>query len=78
MLRALGHEVIVSGYDLTELDPGATSVDVIVVEAREHLETGRQAIQRLRERPELLAARRPHLPRSGAPGGRALRGDRGG
>jgi DNA-binding response OmpR family regulator len=56
MLRALGHEVIVSGYDLKELDPAA-SVDVIVVEAREHLEIGRQAIQRLRERPELLAAR---------------------
>jgi two-component system response regulator MtrA len=57
MLRALGHEVIMSGYDLTELASCAAPVDVIVVEAREHLEIGRQAIQRLRERPELMAAR---------------------
>ena len=57
MLRALGHEVIVSGYDLTELEPCLAPVDVIIVEAREHLEIGRQAIQRLRQRPELIAAR---------------------
>jgi DNA-binding response OmpR family regulator len=57
MLRALGHEVIVSGYDLTELEPCLAAVDVIIVEAREHLEIGRQAIQRLRQRPELIAAR---------------------
>ena len=57
MLRALGHEVIVSGYDLTELGPGLAPVDVVIVEAREHLEIGRQAIQRLRQRPELMAAR---------------------
>ena len=30
---------------------------MIIVEAREHLEIGRQAIQRLRQRPELMAAR---------------------
>jgi DNA-binding response OmpR family regulator len=49
--------VIVSGYDLTELEPCLAPVDVIIVEAREHLEIARQAIQRLRQRPELIAAR---------------------
>jgi two-component system phosphate regulon response regulator PhoB len=57
MLRSLGHEVIVSGCDLTELGPGLAPVDVILVEAREHLEIARQAIDRLRQRPELIAAR---------------------
>ncbi|HEX3904996.1 MAG TPA: response regulator transcription factor [Polyangia bacterium] len=57
MLRALGHEVVVSGYDLIELAPCLAPVDVIIVEAKEHLEIGRQAIQRLRQRPELIAAR---------------------
>src|SRR5450755_456676 len=57
MLRALGHEVIVSGYDLMELPPGLAPVDVILVEAREHLVIGRQAIHQLRQRPELIAAR---------------------
>jgi DNA-binding response OmpR family regulator len=57
MLRALGHQVIVSGYDLTELEPCLAPVDVIIVEAREHLEIARQAIQRLRQRPELISAR---------------------
>jgi DNA-binding response OmpR family regulator len=57
MLHALGHQVIVSGYDLTELESCAAPADVIVVEAREHLEIGRQAIERLRQRPELIAAR---------------------
>ena len=57
ILRALGHEVIVSGYDLTELEPCLAPADVIIVEAREHLEIGRQAIERLRQRPELIAAR---------------------
>lgn len=57
MLRALGHEVIVSGYDLAELEPGLAPVDVVILEAGEHLVIGRQAIQRLRQRPELIAAR---------------------
>ena len=57
LLRALGHEVIVSGYDLTELESRAVPADVVVVEAGEHLEIGRNAIQRLRQRPELIAAR---------------------
>jgi DNA-binding response OmpR family regulator len=57
LLRALGHEVIVSGYDLTELETRGGAADVAVVEAGEHLEISRNAIQRLRERPELIAAR---------------------
>jgi DNA-binding response OmpR family regulator len=57
LLRALGHEVIISGYDLTELESRAVPADVVVVEAGEHLEIGRNAIQRLRQRPELIAAR---------------------
>jgi DNA-binding response OmpR family regulator len=56
-LRALGHEVIVSGYDLTELEPSLAPVHVIIVEAKGHLEIGRLAIQRLRQRPDLVAAR---------------------
>jgi DNA-binding response OmpR family regulator len=57
LLRALGHEVIVSGFDLLELESRALPADVVVIEAGEHLEIGRSAIQRLRQRPELIAAR---------------------
>jgi DNA-binding response OmpR family regulator len=57
LLRALGHEVIVSGFDLTELDARPVPADVVIVQAGEHLESGRSAIQRLRQRPELIAAR---------------------
>ena len=57
LLRALGHEVIVAGFDLTELEARAVPADVVIVEAGEHLEIGRSAIQRLRQRPELIAAR---------------------
>ncbi len=32
-LRALGHEVIVSGYDLTELESRVVPADVVVIEA---------------------------------------------
>ena len=56
-LSALGHDVIVSGYDLMELEPSLAPVDVIIVEAKEHLEIGRLAIERLRQRPDLSAAR---------------------
>jgi DNA-binding response OmpR family regulator len=56
-LSALGHEVIVAGFDLTELESSLAPVDVIIVEAKEHLEIGRLAIQRLRQRPDLVAAR---------------------
>jgi DNA-binding response OmpR family regulator len=57
LLRSLGHEVTVVGYDLAELDPRAAAADVAVVEAGEHLEIGRHAIKRLRQRPDLVAAR---------------------
>jgi DNA-binding response OmpR family regulator len=57
LLRALGHGVIVSGFDLLELGSRTAPVDVVIVEAGEHLEIGRNAIQRLRQRPELIAAR---------------------
>jgi DNA-binding response OmpR family regulator len=54
MLRGLGHDVEVIGYDLAEL---RGPVDVALVEAGEHLEIGRHAIKRLRQRPELVATR---------------------
>ena len=54
MLRGLGHAVEVVGYDLAELKG---TVDVALVEAGEHLEIGRHAIRRLRQRPDLVAAR---------------------
>src|ERR1051325_11772666 len=54
MLRALGHSVEVVGYDLAELKG---TVDVALVEAGEHLEIGRHAIRRLRQRAELVATR---------------------
>jgi DNA-binding response OmpR family regulator len=54
LLRGLGHAVEVVGYDLAEL---RGAVDVAVVEAGEHLEIGRHAIKRLRQRPELVATR---------------------
>lgn len=57
LLRALGHEVIVAGFDLLELESCAAPADVVIVEAGEHLEIGRSAIQRLRQRPEMIAAR---------------------
>ena len=57
LLRALGHEVVVSGFDLLEMESRTAPADVIIVEAGEHLEIGRSAIQRLRQRPELIAAR---------------------
>jgi DNA-binding response OmpR family regulator len=57
LLRTLGHQVIVAGFDLTELDARPAPADVVIIEAGEHLEIGRNAIQRLRQRPELIAAR---------------------
>src|SRR5215467_7074952 len=47
MLRSLGHDVEVIGYDLAEL---RGPIDVALVEAGEHLEIGRHAIKRLRQR----------------------------
>jgi DNA-binding response OmpR family regulator len=57
LLRALGHEVTIVGYDFAELGRHFDSVDIAVVEAGSHLEIGRDAIKRLRERPELVATR---------------------
>ncbi|HSY39945.1 MAG TPA: hypothetical protein VLA79_10475, partial [Polyangia bacterium] len=57
MLRSLGHDVTVVGYDLAELDALSGVADVAVVEAGEHLEIGRHAIKRLRQRPDLVATR---------------------
>jgi DNA-binding response OmpR family regulator len=54
LMRKLGHKVEVVGYDLGEL---SGPVDVALVEAGEHLEIGRHAIRRLRQRPELVATR---------------------
>jgi DNA-binding response OmpR family regulator len=57
LLSALGHDVTVVGYDLGELDTLSGMADVAVVEAGEHLEIGRHAIKRLRQRPDLVATR---------------------
>src|SRR6266478_4494764 len=57
ILRNLGHQVLVAGYDFAELDRKGPPADIAVVEAGLHLEIGRDAIKRLRARPELLSAR---------------------
>lgn len=57
LLRSLGHEVLVVGYDFAELGRRVPVVDIAVVEAGLHLEIGRDAIKRLRERAELVATR---------------------
>jgi DNA-binding response OmpR family regulator len=57
LLKSLGHEVLVVGYDFAELARRTTAIDIAVVEAGPHIEIGRDAIKRLRERPELVAAR---------------------
>jgi two-component system, OmpR family, alkaline phosphatase synthesis response regulator PhoP len=57
VLRNLGHHVLVMGYDFAELDRKTAAIDIAVVEAGSHLEIGRDAIKRLRARPELLATR---------------------
>jgi DNA-binding response OmpR family regulator len=57
LLRNLGHEVTVVGYDFAELGRRTPPADIAVVEAGSHIEIGRDAIKRLRERPELVATR---------------------
>jgi DNA-binding response OmpR family regulator len=54
ILRDAGCEVAALGYDPSEL---YATADVVVIVAGEHLEIGREAIRRLRQRPELLQAR---------------------
>jgi DNA-binding response OmpR family regulator len=57
LLRSLGHQVTVVGYDFAELDRKSAPADIAVVEAGAHLEIGRDAIKRLRARPEMVATR---------------------
>jgi len=57
LLRNLGHDVTIVGYDFAELGRHFGAIDIAVVEAGSHLEIGRDAIKRLRERPELVATR---------------------
>jgi DNA-binding response OmpR family regulator len=53
----LGHNVVVVGYDLTEVRERALTADVLVIEAGPHLEIGRDAIKRLRAMETLASAR---------------------
>ena len=53
LLRSLGHQVVVVGYDFAELAGRRVAADLIVVEAGSHLEIGKDAIKRLRDREEL-------------------------
>jgi len=53
MLRNLGHQVLVVGYDFAELSGRRVAADLVVVEAGSHLEIGKDAIKRLRDREEL-------------------------
>jgi DNA-binding response OmpR family regulator len=57
VLRGLGHEVLVLGYDLGELRERSPAADAVVVEAGAHLEIGRDAIKRLRAIDTLAGAR---------------------
>jgi two-component system OmpR family response regulator/two-component system alkaline phosphatase synthesis response regulator PhoP len=57
LLKALGHEVTTIGYDLAELETRPVAADVAIVEAGEHLEIGRHAIKRLRQRTDMVATR---------------------
>lgn len=57
VLRGLGHDVQVLGYDLTELRERSPAADAVVVEAGSHLEIGRDAIKRLRAIDSLAGAR---------------------
>ncbi len=57
LLRALGHEVLVVGYDLAELHGRKWPADLIIIEAGAHLEIGRDAIRRLRAHDDLASVR---------------------
>jgi DNA-binding response OmpR family regulator len=57
VIRSLGHDVVVVGYDLTEIRERALRADVLIVEAGSHLEIGRDAIKRLRAVDALVSAR---------------------
>lgn len=57
IIRSLGHEVVVTGYDLGEIGTRSLQADVLVIEAGSHLEIGRDAIKRLRGMDSLVSAR---------------------
>ncbi|HEX3696735.1 MAG TPA: response regulator transcription factor [Polyangia bacterium] len=56
-MRSLGHEVTTVGYDLAEMPRSYGVPDIIVIEAGSHLEIGRNAIRRIREREDLANIR---------------------
>lgn len=56
LLRSLGHQVMVVGYDLAEIAGQRSNADVVVVEAGPHLEIGKDAVRRLRDRSDLAGA----------------------
>jgi DNA-binding response OmpR family regulator len=57
VIRSLGHEVVVVGFDLTEIRERSVRADVLIIEAGSHLEIGRDAIKRLRALDVLANAR---------------------
>jgi DNA-binding response OmpR family regulator len=57
LLRSLGHDVLTVGYDLAELERLTWVPDVVIIEAGSHLEIGRNAIRRIREREDLVNVR---------------------
>ena len=57
VIRSLGHDVQVVGYDLVEIGERPRRVDMLVIEAGPHLEIARDAIRRLRDIDALAGAR---------------------
>jgi two-component system, OmpR family, alkaline phosphatase synthesis response regulator PhoP len=57
VIRSLGHEVTLVGYDLSEIRERTPPADVLVVEAGAHLEIARDAVKRLRRIEALAPAR---------------------
>jgi DNA-binding response OmpR family regulator len=53
LLRGLGHQVLVMGYDFAEIHGRRITADVAIIEAGSHLEIGKDAIKRLRDREDL-------------------------
>ena len=56
LLRSLGHHVLVVGYDFAEIYGRRVTADLVIVEAGSHLEIGKDAIRRLRDREDLAGA----------------------
>lgn len=57
IIRSLGYEVLVTGFDLGEIRARSLRAHVVVVEAGGHLEIGRDAIKRLRAMDSLVGTR---------------------